>query len=82
MFDARARNAATLIVGLCALGSIVSFSPAMAQVGLSNSSPFDQREIASVSIRITNPHGSTSVQINPCANRAVHARQHPPHSCP
>jgi hypothetical protein len=45
--------AAALLLGLSA--SLAVPTGAVAQVGLANSGPFDQREIATVTIRITNP---------------------------
>nr|MCU0856752.1 hypothetical protein [Paracoccaceae bacterium] len=44
---------AALLLGIA--GALVLPTGATAQVGLANSGPFDQREIASVTVRITNP---------------------------
>jgi hypothetical protein len=55
MVDVNLRLAAALIAGLGAIGAIVLPSATWAQVGLANSGPFDQREIASVDVRIVNP---------------------------
>jgi hypothetical protein len=52
MVDVRLGLAAALIAGLAA---IVLPTAGEAQVGLANSGPFDQREIASVGVRIVNP---------------------------
>lgn len=49
---ARIRFAAAAMTAICAFAAA---TPSIAQVGLANSGPFDQREIASVSVRIVNP---------------------------
>jgi hypothetical protein len=55
MHDARSTFGAALFAGLFAVASLFIVSPAHAQVGLANSGPFDQREIQTVTVRITNP---------------------------
>ena len=53
--DFRNGVAAVLIGGLGAFGCFFAPMTANAQVGLANSGPFDQREIQTVTVRITNP---------------------------
>jgi hypothetical protein len=55
MIDARRTCRAALLSSFCTLACLLPVSPVHAQVGLANSGPFDQREIQTVTVRITNP---------------------------
>lgn len=53
--DPRITAAVAIISGLGAFGILLAPMPAQAQVGLASSGPFEQREIQTVTVRITNP---------------------------